>query len=84
MQTNTDWSVYLLKCADNTLYCGVTNNLKNRVACHNDGQASKYTRTRLPVKIAQVKHGLTKREAFSLEFRIKKLPAGKKIATLAS
>lgn len=42
---------YILECADGSLYCGWTNNLEKRLAAHNAGTASKYTRTRRPVKI---------------------------------
>ena len=47
-----NWSTYLLKCSDATLYCGVTNDLKKRIASHNQGTGSKYTRSRIPVKLA--------------------------------
>lgn len=77
-----DWSVYLLKCSDNSLYCGVTNNLENRLIKHNEGTASKYTRARLPVELAVFRKNLTKNEAYKIEYRVKKLPAGKKIAAL--
>ena len=77
-----NWSVYLLKCSDNSHYCGVTNNLENRLQKHNRGTASKYTRSRLPVKIAEVRGNLTKIEAYKLEYQIKRLPAGKKIHSL--
>ena len=77
-----DWQVYLLKCSDGSLYCGVTKNLKNRVLKHNEGTASKYTRSRLPVKLVAVRKDLTKSRAFQLEYQIKQLPAGKKISAL--
>jgi len=77
-----DWQVYLLKCSDNSLYCGVTNDLEKRLLNHNKGIASKYTRARLPVELAAVRKNLTKQEAFKLEYRIKKLAAQKKITAL--
>lgn len=77
-----DWSVYLLKCFDNSLYCGITNDLGKRLLKHNNGTASKYTRSRLPVELAAVRKDLTRNEACKLEYRIKKLPAGKKISEL--
>ena len=80
----TDWSTYILQCADGSFYCGVTNNLENRLARHNEGSASKYTRSRLPVTVAAVRSNLTKSHAFRLEHYIKKLPARKKIEALAS
>ena len=77
-----DWSVYLLKCSDNSLYCGVTKDLENRLKKHNQGIASKYTRSRLPVEVAAVQQNLTKSEAYKIEYQIKKLPARMKISTL--
>ncbi len=43
------WVCYLLKCADDTLYCGITNDLDKRIAAHNAGEGAKYTRSRTPV-----------------------------------
>jgi len=82
LHNNKDWQVYLLKCADGSLYCGVTKNLKNRLSKHNDGTASKYTRSRLPVQLVAVGKDLTKSKAFKLEYQVKKLPARKKISAL--
>ncbi|MCG8640749.1 MAG: GIY-YIG nuclease family protein [Desulfobacterales bacterium] len=76
------WSVYLLKCCDNTLYCGVTKNIESRIIQHNRGRASKYTRSRLPVALAACRSDLSKQDAFRLEYRIKQIPASKKIPTL--
>src|SRR3954462_7137771 len=44
--------VYLLRCADGTLYCGWTVDVERRVAAHNAGRASRYTRSRLPLQLA--------------------------------
>ena len=76
------WSVYLVKCSDNSLYCGVTKDITKRLIKHNEGTASKYTRSRLPVELIAVRENLDKREAYKLEYRIKKLPAEKKIQYL--
>jgi putative endonuclease len=78
------WSVYLLECADKSLYCGVTTDLEARLQKHNQGTASRYTRARLPVTLAAVRENLEKSAAFKLEYKIKQLPAGKKIAALNS
>ena len=43
--------VYVLECSDKSLYTGYTNDLEKRVAKHNAGKASKYTRSKLPVKL---------------------------------
>ena len=73
---------YLLKCSDNSLYCGVTKDIKSRLLKHNQGTASKYTRARPPVELAAVHENLSKSEAYKLEYWIKKVPAGKKISAL--
>ncbi len=77
-----NWQVYLLKCSDNSLYCGVTNNIDARFKKHNDGTASKYTRSRLPVELVAFRDNLTKSDAFRLEYQIKKLNAEKKVKAL--
>lgn len=79
MSSDKNWSVYLLKCSDNSLYCGVTTDLQNRLIKHNDGTASKYTRSKRPVKLAAIKKELTKQQAYQLEYQVKKRPKNKKI-----
>lgn len=69
---------YILRCADNTLYTGWTNDLDRRVAAHNGGKGAKYTKGRLPVGLAYSESFETKEEAMSREARIKRLPRGKK------
>ncbi|MDF1592088.1 MAG: GIY-YIG nuclease family protein [Desulfobacterales bacterium] len=76
------WVVYLLRCSDNSLYCGVTNNLETRLAAHNSGKAAKYTRFRLPVELVAAIPNMTKSDAFKLEYRIKHVPSGMKIMEL--
>ena len=72
------WKVYLLECNDGSLYCGVAKDVAARVATHNLGKGAKYTRSRLPVTIAAVGPDCTKRQAFQLEYRVKRLSADKK------
>ncbi|MBU1340323.1 MAG: GIY-YIG nuclease family protein [Proteobacteria bacterium] len=78
------WQVYLLKCSDSSLYCGVTKDIENRLLKHNQGSASKYTRSRLPVKLVAVKKDLTKSDAYKIEYWIKKLRANEKILALTN
>ena len=73
---------YILKCSDGTLYTGWTNNLENRLAAHNRGTASKYTRTRLPVEMVWHEESETKNEAMSKEAHIKRLSRSEKIALI--
>lgn len=64
---------YILRCADNTLYCGWTNDLSKRLKAHNSGKGAKYTRTRRPVALAYYEKFETKKEAMRREAAIKKL-----------
>ena len=83
MVLNTmDWKVYLVKCADNSLYCGITNDLNGRIEKHNAGKGAKYTQSRMPVELVAASRGLSKSEALRLEHYIKQQPAGKKVETL--
>lgn len=78
------WVVYLIRCSDQSLYCGITNNLKNRLAAHNSGRGSKYTRSRRPVELAGVSSEMTQSDALKLEYRVKRLPASKKTLELST
>jgi putative endonuclease len=77
-----NWIVYLLRCSDNSLYCGISNDLKNRLTDHNSGKGAKYTRSRKPVELVGSSHEMTKSQALKLEYRIKRLSADKKISEL--
>ena len=77
------WVVYLVQCFDNSLYCGISNDLKSRLIEHNTGKGAKYTRSRRPVELVDVSPEMTKSEALKLEYRIKRLPADKKITELS-
>lgn len=73
---------YLLWCNDNTLYCGYTNNLNKRIAAHNNGKGAKYTKTRLPVKLAYCEEFDTKSEAMKREWQIKQYTRKQKLNLL--
>ncbi|MBU0986705.1 MAG: GIY-YIG nuclease family protein [Proteobacteria bacterium] len=79
---NKQWIVYLIRCSDESLYCGITNNLTNRLAAHNLGRGAKYTRSRRPIELVGSSSEMTKNNALKLEYRIKQIPAGKKIFEL--
>tara|TARA_Y100000385_G_scaffold250174_1_gene272037 strand:+ start:132 stop:425 length:294 start_codon:yes stop_codon:yes gene_type:complete len=66
------WFVYLLRCCDNSLYCGVTNDLQKRIAKHSTGKGAKYTRSRLPVELVWKSSGTDKSTAYKAEYYIKK------------
>jgi putative endonuclease len=78
------WWVYVLRCADGTLYTGVTTDPARRLAQHNAGTASKYTRCRRPVVIAYRERARTHGDALRREFAIKKLSRAAKDALLAT
>ena len=79
-----NWFCYLLRCADDTLYCGVTNDLEKRLAAHNAGTASKYTRARTPVERVFVEQCADKSAALKREMEIKSLPRAKKMELIGS
>jgi putative endonuclease len=76
-------SVYLLRCADGTLYCGWTVDVERRVAAHNAGRASRYTRARLPVELAWSRTLPDRGAAMREEARIKQLRRDAKLALIA-
>jgi len=76
----SDWVCYLLRCADDTLYCGISNDLERRLAAHNAGEGAKYTRSRLPVAIVHTEPCADKSTALKREREIKRLPRSKKLA----
>jgi putative endonuclease len=70
--------VYLLRCADGTLYCGWTLRLDARLAMHRSGRGSKYVASRLPVEVAAVRPMPDRSAAMREEARIKALPKAEK------
>jgi putative endonuclease len=69
-----EYFVYLLKCADGTLYCGYTDNIEKRVETHNSSErGAKYTRNRRPVSLFYFEKFDNKSDALKREHTIKKL-----------
>ena len=81
-QKSKVWVVYILRCSDDSLYTGMTNNIEKRLAAHGQGTAAKYTRSRRPVKLQATSAMMNRSDAMRLEIKIKKLPRAKKIAAL--
>jgi predicted GIY-YIG superfamily endonuclease len=77
-----NWIVYILRCRDGSLYTGITNNLPRRLATHAAGKASRYTRSRLPVRLAYQEPQPTKSLALKREAAIKALPRAAKLRLL--
>lgn len=65
--------VYILRCADDTLYCGWTTDLEKRVTAHNSGHGAKYTRSRRPVALVYSEEYENRHDALSREWHIKRL-----------
>lgn len=74
------WFVYILRCADGTLYTGITSDLARRCAQHNAGRASRYTRARLPVRLVYREPCVGRGPALRREAAIKALPRRQKLA----
>jgi putative endonuclease len=75
--------VYLLRCADGSLYCGWTVDLDRRLAAHAAGRASRYTAARRPVSVAAAWRAADRSAAMRLEVRIKRAGRPQKLALLA-
>ena len=71
--------VYLLQCADDTLYCGWTTDIDVRLAAHNRGKGAKYTRSRLPVKLVYHEVYEDLHDALSREWHLKRLSREEKL-----
>ena len=69
---------YILRCSDDTLYTGWTDDINKRLDAHNKGTGSKYTRARLPVELAHREEFASKSEAMHREWAIKKMPRAAK------
>lgn len=70
---------YILRCSDNTLYTGWTNDIARRLEAHNSGQGAKYTRGRTPVELVYLERFDTRQEAMRREAYIKKLSRADKL-----
>ena len=76
--------VYILRCKDDSLYTGCTNDLEHRLAMHRAGKGAKYTRGRGPLVLVYTEELADKSEALKREAAIKKLPKTEKLALIAS
>lgn len=65
------WFVYLVKCQDDSFYCGLTNDVDRRLKMHNSGQGAKYTKIRRPVTLIYSEQFETRLEAMRREIKIK-------------
>jgi len=79
IQSFCKWFIYILECADGTLYTGITNDLDRRIKQHNEGKGAKYTRGRGPCTLVKFFTRNTKSDALKLERKIKKLSKEEKL-----
>jgi len=78
----TAWCVYMLRCADGTLYTGITTDVDRRIAEHNGegGPGARYTRSRRPVQLVYVEVAANRADASRREAAIKQLDRARKLA----
>jgi len=77
-----EWYVYIVRCSDGSLYCGVALDVEERVCKHNAAKGAKYTRSRLPVTLLGCSKPMEKGKALSLEHWIKAAPPQRKLDIL--
>jgi putative endonuclease len=79
-----EWFVYMLRCADNSLYTGITTDVQRRLQEHNsgNGQAARYTRSRQPVELVYQETAASRAAATRRELEIKALDKAAKEALL--
>jgi putative endonuclease len=78
------WTIYILECGDKTLYCGITNNIENRLKQHNSEikGGAKYTRSRQPLELVYKESAISRSEALKREIVIKKMTRKAKTALI--
>jgi putative endonuclease len=79
-RTRRPWNVYILRCRDGSLYTGTTNDLVRRLEQHAAGKGSRYTRSRLPVRLVYEEHAKNRGAALRREAALKRLTRAAKLA----
>ena len=79
----SDWTVYMVRCADDTLYTGIARDAQARLATHNAGRGAKYTRSRRPVTLIYQEAAPDRSEASKREWAIKRLSRREKLSLLS-
>ncbi|MES1165062.1 MAG: GIY-YIG nuclease family protein [Verrucomicrobiota bacterium] len=80
MSSSVSWHVYLLRCADGTLYCGIARNVQARLSAHASGAGARYTRGRAPLIVLASHRYPDQGTALRIEAAIKRLPRSEKLA----
>lgn len=78
--TEGTWSVYILRCADGTLYTGIAPDVEKRLQKHNKGKGAKYTRGRTPVELVYQEEWPDRAQASRREYQIKQLSRAEKLS----
>jgi putative endonuclease len=81
-KTPSPWFVYILRCADGSLYTGITTDLGRRTSQHNDGKGARYTRCRRPTEMVYHEVCVSRSEALRREAAIKRLSRSEKLALI--
>ena len=79
-----EWFVYILRCGDGTLYCGISDDVERRLEAHRAGKGAKYTRGRSPLELVYVEQCADHSQALKREYAIKRLPRKKKLDLMAN
>jgi putative endonuclease len=79
LEKTNHWYVYIILCADKTLYTGITTSLEKRITTHNLGKGAKYTKPRLPVSLVYSEKHTDKSSASKREAQIKSLSRQEKL-----
>ena len=80
----SSYYIYILKCSDDTLYTGITTDIKRRIDEHNNSEkGAKYTKLRRPVTLAYSEESLNRSTASKREYEIKKMSRLKKLALIS-
>ncbi len=78
--TQQSWSVYLLECTNDKLYCGITNDLTKRFRMHSQGKGAKFCRANPPLALVYLENNLSQSQALKREYQIKQLTRRQKLA----
>lgn len=78
-----NWYVYILRCGDDTLYCGITPDVEKRLEQHRSGKGAKYTRGRGPLELVYSEICATHSDALKREIAIKRLTRPQKIELIS-
>ncbi|MGN7437719.1 MAG: GIY-YIG nuclease family protein [Alcanivorax sp.] len=77
------WFCYIVECADNTYYTGITTDIERRISAHNAGKGAKYVKGRLPVHVVYTEECENRSDASRRELEIKSLDRQEKIALIS-